>query len=73
MLLLKLTISFLLKLLKQSCELYDNFKNYTFEFSKTILFIYSTIIKIILLSLKLLNIINVLNISIFNIIICEKF
>ena len=71
-LLLKLNTSLSSRLLKQSYKLYDNFKNYTFEFSKTIRFVYLTIIKIILFSLKILNIINVLNISIFNIIMCEK-
>ena len=35
-LLLRLNTSFSLKLIKQSYKLYDNFKNYTFEFLKTI-------------------------------------
>ena len=71
--LLKLNILISSKLLKQSYKLRDNFKNYIFEFSKTIRFAYLTTIKIILCLLKTLNIINALNILIFNIIIYEKF
>ena len=71
-LLLKLNILSLSRLLKQSYKLHDDYKNYIFKFSKTIRYVYSTIIKIILHSQKTLNIINILNISIFNIITYER-
>ena len=71
-LLLRLNTSLLSRLLRQLYKLHDGFKNYIFEFSKTIRFVYSTIIKIILPLLRFLNIINASNTSIFNIITCER-